>query len=221
MFVSDLEMLGRLALATLLGGLIGLEREMHGQPAGLRTHMVVSLGACLVMMVSVYMWREVDPQRADPGRIAAQVVTGIGFLGAGAILRFGMSVKGLTTAACLWTAAAIGLAAGVGYWKAAAATTLLTLVAIFVFDKVEKAFLTGRMYRRIVIHARDVSGLVGRVEDLMEKAGVSIKELDIQRDIVEKRLQVAIIAACRDSADVDLLSRAIGGLGEVEKVEID
>jgi putative Mg2+ transporter-C (MgtC) family protein len=217
---EELDMLAKLGLATLLGGLIGLEREMHSQPAGLRTHMVVCLGSCLVMLVSIYMWK-LDPAKADPGRIAAQVVTGIGFLGAGAIMRFGMSVKGLTTAACLWTAAAIGLAVGAGYWKAGAAATGFTLFAIFVFDRVEKAFITGRAYRRFVVHAKDSAGLVGRIEEVMGRTGVEIKEVDIQRDVVEKKVQVAVIARVRETVDVDAISRLIGSQGDVEKVEID
>src|SRR6266478_1020091 len=95
---EDVVMAGRLSLAALLGGLIGLEREMHHQPAGLRTHMIVSIGACLVMLVSLHM-SEMTPTKADPGRLAAQVVAGVGFLGAGAIMRSGLSVRGLTTAA--------------------------------------------------------------------------------------------------------------------------
>ena len=216
----DLDMVGRLALGAFLGGLIGLERETHSQPAGLRTHMIVSLGACLMMLVSLRM-ADLAPGRTDPGRIAAQVVTGIGFLGAGAILRFGMSVKGLTTAASLWTAAGIGLAAGCGYWQAAVVATGFTLIALFVFDKVEKAFLKGRSYRRFVIHAKDTPGIVGRVEAVMEGAGVGIREVDIQRDLVEKKLQVSIVASCPEKADVDLLSRSIGAFPEIEKVEID
>lgn len=217
---QELEMIGKLALAAVLGGLIGLEREMHSQPAGLRTHMVVAIGACLLMLVSIFM-HDRWPDKADPGRIAAQVVTGIGFLGAGAILRFGMSVKGLTTAACLWTAAAIGLAVGAGYWTAGVTATGLTLVAIFVFDKIEKAFLTGKAYRRLVIHAKDAVGLLGRVEAVMERAGAGVKEVDLQRDLVEKKLQISIIATCRDRTDVDALSREISAIGDVEKVEID
>ena len=219
MNVTDLEMAGRLALAAVLGGLIGLEREFHSQPAGLRTHMVVALGACLMMLVSMYM-QELDP-RADPGRIAAQVVTGIGFLGAGAIMRFGMSVKGLTTAACLWTAAGIGLAVGAGYWKAASVATVLTFIAIFVFDKFEKHFLAGKAYRRFVITARDAPGTVGRIEGLMERVGIAIKDVNLQRDLVEKRLQVTIVARLSEKVDLDALSRDISALADVEKVEID
>jgi putative Mg2+ transporter-C (MgtC) family protein len=217
----ELEMCGRLGMAAVLGGLIGLEREIHSQPAGLRTHTVVCIGSCLIMLVSLFMWQKVDPQKADPGRIAAQVVTGIGFLGAGAILRFGMSVRGLTTAACLWTAAAIGLAVGCGYYTAAVAATGFTLITVFLFDKIEKAFLGGKAYRRFVIHAKDTPGLVGRIEGVLEGVGTGIREIDIQRDVVEKKLQVALIATVRESADVDALSRGISGLGDVEKVEID
>ncbi len=220
MGTSDLEMVGRLALAGVLGGLIGLERETHGQSAGLRTHMVVALGACLIMLVSFHV-NSLNPERADPGRIAAQVVTGIGFLGAGAILRFGMSVKGLTTAACLWTAAGIGLAAGCGYWKAAGVTTVFTLLTVFLLDRIEKTVLHGRSFRRIVIHAKDAAGLVGRVEEILEGLGLGIKEVDIQRDLVEKKLQITVLATCEEKADVDALSRGIGDIGEVEKVEIE
>ncbi len=218
---TDLEMVAKLGLSAVLGGLIGLERELHSQPAGLRTHMVVAIGSCLIMLVSIFMWEHVDRQRADPGRIAAQVVTGIGFLGAGAILRFGMSVKGLTTAACLWTAAAIGLAVGAGYWKAGLVATGLTLTSTFLFDKLEKAFLTGKAYRRLVVHAKDAPELMSRVEAVLVRAGALIKEVDLQRDLVEKKLQVSITAALRDRTDVDTLSREISAIGDVEKVEID
>lgn len=217
---SDLEMVGRLALAGVLGGLIGLERESHGQAAGLRTHMVVSLGASLIMLVSFYV-NSLSPERADPGRIAAQVVTGIGFLGAGAILRFGMSIKGLTTAACLWTAAGIGLAAGCGYWKAAAVATGFTLLATVVLDKVERSVLHGRSFRKVVIHAKDAAGIVGRVESILGRFGLNIKEVDIQRDRVERKLQIAILATCEEKTDVDALSRQLSEIPEVERVEIE
>lgn len=220
MAATDLEMVGRLMLAGLLGGLIGLEREAQGQPAGLRTHMVVALGACLIMLVSFYV-HSLEPQRADPGRIAAQVVTGIGFLGAGAILRFGMTIKGLTTAACLWTAAAIGLAAGCGYWKAAVVTSILTLLTIFILDRLEKAILHSRSFRKIQIRAGDSVGIMGRLESVLERFGLKIKEVDIHRDLVEKRLQITLLVTCEYKADVDAISRGIGQISGIERVEIE
>src|SRR3989338_8267903 len=103
---TDFEKIGYLLLAAVLGGLIGLERELHSQPAGLKTHMIVSIGAALITLVSLEFAKKYTG--IDASRVASNIVTGIGFLGAGAIMRFGTSVRGLTTAACLWTAAGIG-----------------------------------------------------------------------------------------------------------------
>ena len=126
----------RLAFACILGGAIGFERELRDREAGIRTHLLVSLGSALFTIVSAYGFHEFlvgggNIVRADPSRIAAQIVTGIGFLGAGAIIREGLSVRGLTTAATLWVVAAIGMSCGAGYYWPAAATTALTLFALW------------------------------------------------------------------------------------------
>jgi putative Mg2+ transporter-C (MgtC) family protein len=128
--------LGRVALAAALGGVLGLERELRDREAGLRTHLLVSVGSALFTIVSAYGFREFlnsgqSVVRADPTRIAAQIVTGIGFLGAGAIIRQGLAIRGLTTAATLWVVAAIGLASGAGYYSAAVITTGVALVALW------------------------------------------------------------------------------------------
>jgi putative Mg2+ transporter-C (MgtC) family protein len=130
------ENLGRLALAAALGGAIGFEREMRDREAGFRTHMLVCIGSALFTIVSAYGFREFltsgdQVVRADPTRIAAQIVTGIGFLGAGAIIRQGVSIRGLTTAATLWVAAAIGMASGAGYYAGAVLGTIVTLIALW------------------------------------------------------------------------------------------
>jgi putative Mg2+ transporter-C (MgtC) family protein len=130
------EVLGRVALAAALGAILGLERELREREAGLRTHLLVSVGSALFTIVSAYGFREflvsnASVVRADPTRIAAQIVTGIGFLGAGAIIRQGLSVRGLTTAATLWVVAAIGMAAGAGYYSAAVITTVVALAALW------------------------------------------------------------------------------------------
>jgi putative Mg2+ transporter-C (MgtC) family protein len=126
----------RLSIACALGGAIGFERELRDREAGIRTHLLVSLGSALFTVVSAYGFHEFltgggNIVRADPSRIAAQIVTGIGFLGAGAIIREGLSVRGLTTAATLWCVAAIGMACGAGYYWPAAAATALTLIALW------------------------------------------------------------------------------------------
>ena len=134
--LSDLDVLGRLAVAAALGGAIGVEREIRDREAGIRTHLLVALGSGLFTIISAYGFHAFLTSgdavvRADPTRIAAQIVTGIGFLGAGAIIREGLSVRGLTTAGSLWVSAAIGMAAGAGWYTAAIATTALTIFALW------------------------------------------------------------------------------------------
>ena len=118
----------RLAVATLLGGMLGLEREIHGRPAGLRTHLLVSLGAAAFMIMSHLVAGMNQSFSGDPGRIAAQIVSGIGFLGAGAIVKEGVNIRGLTTAACLWVAAAIGMACGAGLFSEAFIIAVLAIL---------------------------------------------------------------------------------------------
>jgi putative Mg2+ transporter-C (MgtC) family protein len=130
------EALLRIAIAAALGGAVGLEREFREREAGFRTHMLVSVGSALFTIASAYGFRDFlvhggSVVRADPTRIAAQIVTGIGFLGAGAILRQGLSIRGLTTAATLWVVAAIGLTTGAGYYSAAVITTLVVLFSLW------------------------------------------------------------------------------------------
>jgi len=130
------EELLRVVVAAGLGGLVGLERELREREAGFRTHLLVSVGSCLFTLVSAYGFHEFlvgggSIVRADPTRIAAQIVTGIGFLGAGAIIRQGFSVRGLTTTETLWVVAAIGMASGAGYYSAAVITTALVLISLW------------------------------------------------------------------------------------------
>jgi putative Mg2+ transporter-C (MgtC) family protein len=134
--LSWLDLLARLLVAGILGGAIGAERELREHDAGLRTHMLVAVGAALFTIVSAYAWTDFNFSARngityDPTRIAAQIVTGIGFLGAGAIIRQGLAVRGLTTAATLWVVAAIGLTTGAGYYSAAVITTLIALVSLW------------------------------------------------------------------------------------------
>ena len=133
--LSTAEALLRLVIAAALGGAIGLERELRDHEAGFRTHLLVSLGACVFTLVSAYAWTDwtFSTQQGvvfDPTRIAAQIVTGIGFLGAGAIIVRGISVRGLTTAATLWVVAAIGMAAGTGYYAVGIGAAVLVLISL-------------------------------------------------------------------------------------------
>mgnify|MGYP001563549690 FL=1 len=140
---QDIDFAIKLVVATSLGALIGLEREVHGKEAGFKTYSLVCLGSALMMIVSIDVFTLFKGVAAvDPGRIAAQAVTGIGFLGAGAIIRSPAGgIKGLTTAAGIWSACAIGLACGLGLYKQAVITTFLVLVILVIFSKVQRNIL--------------------------------------------------------------------------------
>ncbi|MDD5155317.1 MAG: MgtC/SapB family protein [Candidatus Omnitrophica bacterium] len=139
---SDAQILTRLVLCLILSGLIGLERQVHRRSAGLRTHILVSLGSCLIMLTSLYVFDIYKNQaNIDPARIAAGVITGIGFLGAGTIIREPSGVKGLTTAASLWVVAGVGLAIGCGFYRAGIYTTVLALAALVFLRYMEQVIL--------------------------------------------------------------------------------
>jgi putative Mg2+ transporter-C (MgtC) family protein len=140
--LADIEIIKRLLIAVILSGLVGLERETHGRAAGLRTHILVCLGSTLITLTSMHIFEIYRGVTSiDPARIAAQVVSGIGFLGAGTIIRSRASIRGLTTAASLWTVAGIGLAVGVGFYQGAYTATLLVLITLFLLNKIEKDYL--------------------------------------------------------------------------------
>jgi putative Mg2+ transporter-C (MgtC) family protein len=204
----------RLALAGVLGGMIGLERELREREAGLRTHLLVAVGAALFTIVGAYGFGGI---RTDPTRIAAQVVTGIGFLGAGAIIRQGFSIRGLTTAATLWVVAAVGLAAGAGYYSAAVISTGLVLLALWPLRIVAY---------RILIRFRPEDGRLlvelpagvspGKVIDELVGAGARISSIGVAQEGDRRRLEldlvlpqtvtpphvVALVADVPDVADV-------------------
>ena len=185
----------RLVIAAVLGGAIGLERELDEKAAGLRTHILVSLGSAVFTLVSAYGFREFLTSggavvRADPSRIAAQIVTGIGFLGAGVIFRQGLSVRGLTTAASLWLVAAVGMAAGAGFWAAAVVATAAGLICLRPLEWVKNRFLPQRARDTLLVELapagspRDVLGALeesGSVLALRRDGGRLEVELTIER----------------------------------------
>jgi len=138
----EISIIIRLTLSVVLGGLIGLERQLHRRTAGLRTHILVCLGSCLIMLTSLFIFDIYkDKVPLDPARIAAGVITGIGFLGAGAIIQERASVRGLTTAASLWVVAGIGLAVGCGFYLASIFTAVLSLIVLLFLRQFENKIL--------------------------------------------------------------------------------
>lgn len=151
--IADAELIRRLLTAALLGALLGFEREIRQKSAGLRTNILIAVGSALFTLMSL----EVGPEGSDPGRIAAQIVTGIGFLGAGAIMRTDSGVQGLTTAATIWVNAAVGVAAGGGSYHLAFIATAITITVLLVLHPVEKVIENrfGKVEKRIDHPPRD------------------------------------------------------------------
>ena len=142
--LSDYQIVVRLVLSVVLSGFVGLERQLHRRTAGLRTHILVSLGSCLIMLTSLYVFDIYkNVASIDPARIAAGVITGVGFLGAGAIINERGGIKGLTTAASLWISSGLGLAVGCGFYFAAAVSTVLTLIVLFFLRYVEGILISA------------------------------------------------------------------------------
>lgn len=185
---SELELAARLVLAAVLGGVIGVEREMSEQPAGLRTHISVALGSALFVVAGAYGFGEFVDRRADTNaqisvdRVASTVVTGVGFLGGGAILKHGASVRGLTTAASLWVTAAIGMAAALGSYTMSVVTTVILLVALAGLRRPRRWLAKHRIRRGssvVVTMARGASA-GDIVKALSEMEGVEVRELAVR-----------------------------------------
>lgn len=210
--VADLSLgwgdtLWRVAAAAALGGAIGLERELDEKAAGLRTHMLVSVGAALFTLVGAYGFSEFPGRTIDPSRIAAQVVTGIGFLGAGVIFRQGFTVRGLTTAASLWLVAAIGLAAGAGFWRGAVIATAAGLIGLRPVEWLKERAIPQRAGRRLHVDLAE-GATSGGVLDALERVGDLLAlRRDGQRLEVEMRL------------DGDQRTRALDAVSSLPEVE--
>jgi putative Mg2+ transporter-C (MgtC) family protein len=181
-----LEAFARIGVAAALGGVVGLERELDEKAAGLRTHMLVAVGSALFTLVGAYGFSDFPATQVDPTRVAAQVVTGIGFLGAGLIFRQGFTIRGLTTAASLWLVAAIGMAAAAGFWKGAVLTTIIALVSLRPLEWMKAIAIPQRAAAHLVVQLKD-DGTAGDVLDAVERAG---DLLALRRD--GKRLEIEV-----------------------------
>lgn len=176
----------RIFASFIIGMLIGIERETHNQPAGLRTHILISIGATMAMLVSIYIPQTfTDFQNGDPSRIAAQVVSGIGFLGAGAILKFGIDVKGLTTAASIWTMAVLGLAVGAGMFFVSFVGVIIVLFALTIMDILEKRIFKERTLRKIVLVINKQDSDIDQLKKLLQAHDVKIISTGFERNVAE------------------------------------
>jgi len=211
--LSWLDVLVRLVVAGILAGAIGAEREIREREAGLRTHLLVGVGAALFTIVSAYAWTDFSfgsrqGVTYDPTRIAAQIVTGIGFLGAGAIIRQGLSVRGLTTAASLWVVAAIGMASGAGYYSGAVITTVVVLVSLWPLRilayRIFQRIRPGELRLEVELRANESPSIL--LEPL-ETRGVDVQAFEVEdaRDRRRVALEVRLANTQPEAVTADLM----------------
>jgi putative Mg2+ transporter-C (MgtC) family protein len=199
-YINELQIALRLVLAVMLGGLIGFEREQSSHAAGLRTHMMVCLGSCLLMLLSIYGFSAfVDEAnvRVDPARLAAAVITGVGFLGAGTILHTGKGITGLTTAASVWVVSAIGLGVGAGFYFASSVATAMVLFVLWAMNKLERKYIRGKRERVIVVITEDRPRVLGRMQEVLDSRGINVRKMSVREEAaasefghLEVRLQI-------------------------------
>ncbi len=215
--ITEIDILIRLALSALLGMVVGLERERQNQPAGLRTHAILAIGSCLAMTVSINIAMQFYPAvpNGDPGRLAAQVVSGIGFLGAGAILRYGTNVKGLTTATSLWTIAIVGLAVGAGHYFSAIGTTVLLLIVLTLLNVIEKRLIRAYETINVVVSAIGNESLVEDLYAMFRALKKKVISMGVDAKPLTGELTVTMVVKTIEDEPMDDIRTA---LKEIEGV---
>ncbi len=197
----------RIFFSFIIGTIIGIEREAHNQPAGLRTHILITIGATLAMIISIYI-----PQtytnflNGDPGRIAAQVVSGIGFLGAGAILKMGANVKGLTTAASIWIVAIIGLAIGSGMFLISTITLVVVLFALTIMDVLEKHFFKERTLKKIELLLKKRDSNIQKLKEILTERDIMVISTGFEKNINEATNKIIFHVAVTPKLNIQELT---------------
>jgi putative Mg2+ transporter-C (MgtC) family protein len=219
-WLIDSSVLLRLALAVLLGGVIGMEREMHGRPAGFRTHIVVCLGATMLIVGSEYYHGHFDSGTVfDPNRMAAGIITGIGFLGAGAIMREENMVRGLTTAGCIWFVAGLGIVIGKGLLPLALWGTLLVFIMLVFFRYVEN-WMSVENYGELSVrmNLESYESIKARCVEIIQSSGFLIQETRYRIDQVNHEVQLNYVLAYRKGKSQEDLLMEISRLEGIREI---
>ncbi|KRQ87410.1 putative Mg(2+) transport ATPase [Caloramator mitchellensis] len=209
----------RLSVAMLLGGLVGYEREHKNRPAGLRTHILVCIGSALVQIISFNYTNLYGPTAIDPMRLGAQVISGIGFLGAGTILKEGVNVKGLTTAASLWTVACIGLAIGSGFTIEATIATIFVFIALKGFKFLEQKISKEYKYYNLQVVVRNIPGVMGSIGKKLGEKGINIVGVEISGGEDEEAIIYLNLKASNESTSQEIFEMLMK-ITEIKEIKI-
>ncbi|MHB9292345.1 MgtC/SapB family protein [Hollandina sp. SP2] len=227
--MTELDMVIRLGLGFISGAIIGLERASQHQVAGLRTHILIATGATLLMILSIWLPQQFTAMKnGDPGRIAAQVVSGIGFLGAGAMIRLGNNIRGLTTAASLWLIAAVGLAIGAGMFLAAGITLVIILITLILLNPLEARLFPRERNKLLEITFTPDNPELPELQDclrILQSFAVRVLSMDVAQGIGKgkekgKGVRLHLFVGIPDTTDIAKLVMALKTKPKVERVEI-
>lgn len=213
-----LEVVVKLFLAVLLGGIVGYEREYKSMPAGLRTHILVCIGAALVQIISVNYLINNPGQSYDPMRLGAQVISGIGFLGAGTIIKDKNNVKGLTTAASLWVVACIGIAVGSGFYFEGILTTVIIFISLKSFKTIEENILRVRRNNDVRIKISNIPGKLGEIASALGALNINIENIDAN-DVEDRDIWVELNVKIPKNVSNELLIERILSIEGVKDIQ--
>lgn len=201
---------------------IGFERGKHNQPAGLRTHMVIALGGCLVMIISLYITAEFMKQNPniDPTRLPAQVISGIGFLGAGAIFKYGFTIRGLTTAASIWTVSGIGIAFGAGLYVLGFIASIMLIIILQVFDTIEDWLIERRDLRLLTIVFESKAIGAENVISVVKQYDLNIKHISITENVQDGTSEITVDCRMEQNFSTRKLFTKIKALGNIKTISI-
>ncbi len=221
--IPESEIFLRLIIAGVLGAVIGLDRERQNQPAGLRTHIILVTGAALAMTLSINLSMQFKSiaQNGDPARLAAQVLSGIGFLGAGAILRYGTSIKGLTTATSLWTMAVVGLAVGAGYILVAVGTAVFLLSALTVLNKIEKSKLAVNVNHQLWILSEYYPEVETKVKSVLSELTQSYTFQRMERNLRKNRMRITVNIRMKRDDNLTPIVERLAKLKGVDGIRVE
>lgn len=219
MVISEFEIIVRLLIAAAMGALIGFQRERHGQSAGLRTHMILVVGAALAMTLSINL-APLFHTTGDPARLAAQVVSGIGFLGAGAILRYGASIRGLTTATSLWTLAIVGLAIGAGQYLVGIAATTILLIVLSVLDLVEKYLIHANMQVPLTVTGEEGLLNIDELSSMLRLHNLNMSNLYVSKNLKKQHVTLRVMVTLSENTPIEPLLHSLSALPGVHTYQV-
>jgi putative Mg2+ transporter-C (MgtC) family protein len=220
--LNDYDMILRLALSFAAGAIIGFERASHHQVAGLRTHILISMGSCMLSMLSIWVPQHYagPSMGSDTTRIAASIIPGIGFLGAGAIIKLGNNVRGLTTAASLFFISSVGIGIGAGMYFSSGVAVFIGFITLFLLAKFERRIFPLLQYKYLEITYRDSNPDVEQALNILRESGIHIQSEDLKQSETKKRSKLIILAGITSAVDINEIAKAVKALHKVQKVEI-